>query len=165
MQSKLTFLNLAGVAALAVLCVFQWKQNTTLHQKNLESEKNGREQSEKLQEQKLQLDGLQTDLTRFKEQFASANKDSRENSALLKTAQRVNQELLVQTGQLRTSLSNWVQAASDRDTRISEANNQIAKLSRELNSTVEKYNLLASNYNVVVTQLNQIKVGGQTKDK
>jgi uncharacterized coiled-coil DUF342 family protein len=58
--------------------------------------------------------------------------------------------------QLKDSITNWMNAVTQRDERIKEGNTQIRKLADDLTASVNKFNSLATNYNATVQQLNEV---------
>jgi hypothetical protein len=58
---------------------------------------------------------------------------------------------------LKSSVTNWVNAVAERDKRLEENNLRIQELATNLNSSIAKYNQLASNYNIVVKDLNALR--------
>jgi len=163
MNRKLQFVNLFGVLALAALCVVQWRQNRTLNLGLNDLEKVRQAQDQKLTEQDKTVRGLTDDLARFKEQFTSAKGELTETRERLSVAERTATQISTERDQLQTSLTNWMNAVTERDTKLKEANERITELVGHLNVSVEKFNTLVTNYNNVVKELNEARAGGKEK--
>lgn len=163
MNRKLQFVNLFGVVALVALCVVQWRQNRQLNLGLNDLEKTRQTQVQKLAEQDKTVRGLTEDLTRFKEQFTSAKTELGETREKLSVAERTLIQLTSERDQLQTSLTNWMNAVTERDAKLKEANERINEIVGKLNESVVKFNTLVTNYNEVVKQLNEARAGSAAK--
>ena len=164
MNRRLQILNLFGVAVLAVICVLQWKRDRALNQDLNRSERTRLEQQSKLAEQETNLRGLTDDLTLFKEQLSRTQSEGVEAGRKLRELERGNQLLTSARNQLQESVTNWASAVAARDKLIAEANENISTLNNrasaltdQLNASIQKFNELATNYNTVVKDLNDLR--------
>jgi septal ring factor EnvC (AmiA/AmiB activator) len=110
-----------------------------------------------LSEQEQLIQGLNQDLAQFKEQLTKAQTESNETRQKLRGTESEVHQLTAERNQLKTSITNWVAAVAARDDRLKEANSEIRRLADELNVSIIKFNNLATNYNAVVKDLNEIR--------
>ena len=160
MNRKLQFVNFFGVVALVAVCVMQWRQNRQLNLGLNDLEKTRQTQEQKLAEQDKAVHGLTDDLARFKEQFASAKGELSETKERLGVAERSVSQVSAERDQLQISLTNWMNAVTERDAKLKEANDRITEVVGRLNESVSKFNQLVTNYNNVVKDLNETRAGG-----
>lgn len=156
MNHKLQFVNLFGVIALAALCVMQWRQNRQLNLGAIDLEKTRQTQEHKLTEQDKALRGLTDDLARFKEQFARAKSELTETREKLGAAERALTKVSAERDQLQVNLTNWMNAVTERDARLKEANERINEVVGKLNESVVKFNHLVTNHNDIVARYNEL---------
>lgn len=156
MNRKLQFVNLFGVLILAGLCVFQWRQNRELNLGLNDLEKARQAQEQKLSEQGKTIQGLTDDLARFKEQFTSAKGELTETKEKLNVAERTLAQVSTERDQLQINLTNWMNAVTERDAKLKEANERITEVVGRLNESVSKFNQLVTNHNDVVTRYNEL---------
>lgn len=156
MNRKLQFVNLFGVLALAALCVVQWRQNRQLNLGWNDLEKNRQAQEQKLAEQDKAMRGLTDDLARFKEQFTSAKGELTETKEKLNGAERTLLQVSTEREQLQINLTNWMNAVTERDAKLKEANERITEVVGRLNESVAKFNELVTNHNDVVARYNEL---------
>jgi chromosome segregation ATPase len=156
MNRTLTWLNLSGVMALAVLCGFQWRSNRTLNLDVNALQKTGMTQAARLVEQDHALAGLAADLERFRGEIGRAHAELRDTSNRLQVSEQSASKLGAERDQLKTSIARWTAAVEARDQRIAEANERIREVGGRLKDAVEKFNELATRYNERVEQLNQL---------
>lgn len=158
MSRALTRLNLAGVAALAVLCIFQWRANRALNLDVNALQRSSQDQVRKISEQGKNIAGLSADLENFRGQLTRAHAELRDASAKLQTSEHETAQLTAERDQLKGSILNWTAAVQVRDERISEANNRIREVGERLKDGAEKYNGLATRYNDLVKQMDELTV-------
>ena len=105
-MKRLQYINLFGVLALAILCIFQWQANrkVNLEVNRLEQLRLG--QAGKLDEQTEKIHGLEADLTDFKQRFATAQSEADETRKRLAGAERDVRQLAAERDQLKTSVTN-----------------------------------------------------------
>ena len=115
------------------------------------------EQLQKLTEQDKTIGGLTEDLARFKEQFSLTHSNLMEVRERMRKAESENDSLQRDQDQLRESITNWIQAVSARDARLTEANERIRSMATQLDDSIGKYNKLVTNYNAVVKQLEEAR--------
>lgn len=156
MNRTLTWLNLAGVAALAVLCVCQWRANRALNLDINALEKTGLTQTARLAEQDKTLAGLAADLENFRTQITRANAELRETTDKLQLSENAIGRLRAERDQLKDSIASWTEAVKVRDERIDEANHRLREVGGRLRDAVEKFNELAARYNERSQQLNDL---------
>ncbi len=65
------------------------------------------------------------------------------------STENVNQQLTLERDQLKAAITNWTNAVAVRDERMKEANARIKQLAADLNTSIRKYNELATNRNAV----------------
>jgi len=159
MNRTLQFGNLGGVLLLAALCVFQWQRDRRLNLNLRHSEKTRQAHEQKIGEQERSLRGLNADLTQLKEQLGRVHTEAKDSQERLETSERDNRQLTAERDQLRESMTNWAAAVSLRDQRLTEANERIRSLAADLNTSVQKFNELVTNYNAVVQSLNDLRGG------
>jgi chromosome segregation ATPase len=157
MNRWLQYLNLFGVLALAALCVFQWRMNRQLNLDVNRLEKTRIEQTTQIDEQSKKLKGTTEDLETFREQVTRANLDLKEQTEKSAASDVKIDSLRLERDALKESLAKWTNAVAERDKHLKESNAQIQKLADDLNSAVKKYNQLATNYNAVVKDLNELR--------
>lgn len=166
MNRKLQFVNLFGVLALAALCVVQWRQNRQLNLGLNELEKVRQAQEQKLAEQDKAMRGLTEDLARFKAQFTSAQGELAATREKLGVAERTLLQVSTEREQLQINLTNWMNAVTERDAKLKEANERITEVVGRLNESVAKFNQLVTNHHDVVARYNELaQRGGQPAHK
>jgi chromosome segregation ATPase len=164
MNRWLHILNLAGVVALTLICVFQWRRDRALNLELNRSEKLRLEQTEKLAEQEKTLRGATDDLGIFKEQFARAQVEAANTGKELRALQQTNSFLSAAYEYSQENLTVWSNAVATRDKLIADANENIKTMNERaqdlgtrLNESIRKFNELATNYNTVVETLNSLR--------
>ena len=154
---KLHYLNLAGVIVLVGISAGQWRHNRDLNLEVNRLEQSGLEQSAKIAETEKLLQGANADLAQFKEQFGRTETELQDDQKKLIEADRNMFQLTSERDQLKTSITNWVAAVAERDARIKEQSDRTRQLADELNDSIRKFNVLATNYNSVVKDLNELR--------
>jgi chromosome segregation ATPase len=156
MSRTLTWLNLSGVAALAILCACQWRANRTLNLDLNTLRQTGLAQAARLAEQDKTLAGLAADLDSFRHQITRAHADIRELTTKLHDTEETAGRLTAERDQLKEALARWTEAVRARDARLAEANDRLRDLGGRLKEAVEKFNDLATRYNDRTRQLNEL---------
>jgi chromosome segregation ATPase len=100
---------------------------------------------------------LNADLTQLKEQLGRVHADAKDSQQKLETSEQENRQLTTEREQLLQSVTNWSNAVTVRDQRLTEANERIRTLAGDLNASVQKFNELVTNYNAVVQSLNDLR--------
>jgi chromosome segregation ATPase len=154
MNRFLSYFNLAGVAALGVLCVFQWQMNRKANLEEIVLQKSEQALKAKVAEQGKTIDGLTADLNSFRDQLAKASTNWKDGDAKLRALERENMAVTTERDGLKESISTWTNAVALRDARIQEANATITKVAAERDGIADKYNALATKHNGVVKDLN-----------
>ena len=116
MNRILHWFNLAGVLALAVLCVLQWRMNRQLNLDLNTVEKTRQQQAARLHDQEKRLKGGASDLDGFREQLTRATSALKETETKLATLEGQVKQLTNERDQLKTSVTNWAAAVAARDT-------------------------------------------------
>lgn len=169
MNRVLQWFNLAGVVALAVLCLLQWRMNRQLNLDLNAAEKARQRQAARLDEQEQRLKGGASDLDGFRAQLIRATSSLRETEAKLATLDRQVKQLTNERGQLKTSVTNWAAAVAARDAQLKQAGADLKQLAADRDAAVLKFNEAATRqndlgkelerrtkeHNAVVEQLNQ----------
>lgn len=155
-MKRLTWINLFGVLALAVLCVVQWQRNRQLNLEFNQLEKARLAQEEELSEQQTTAKGLATDLAGIKEQFQRAHADATETRATLRKTEQESTQLARERDQLKASVTNWAAAVTARDESLRDLNERLRDIAARLNDSVQKFNDLATNYNASVKRFNDL---------
>jgi len=162
MNHRLSCLNLLGVLALVVLCVLQWRHDGRLNLALNHAEQVRIEQAATLVDQTNQLNGLGEDLARFKFSLADEHQQRLQWEAKWRAANATNDLLAAECRQLNASITRWTNAVAARDERLREANGRIGALSTDLNNCIRKFNVLVTNYNAVVNDLNASRSASAT---
>ncbi len=170
MNRRLQLVNLIGVTVLALICVLQWQRDRALNLELNRREKARIELQSKLTAQEKNLRSVTDDLAMFKEQHTRATRENSDVARRLQELERKNQRLTGVRDQLQASVTNWSTAVAARDKLIAEANDNIRTLNdrtrtlaEQLNASVQKFNELATNYEVVVKRMNSPGTVGATK--
>lgn len=153
MNRFLHWFNLAGVLALAALCVLQWRANRQLNLDLNTAEQARHQQATRLDEQTKRLTGGASDLNGFREQLTRATASLKQAESKLATLEQQLKQLTNERDQLKTSVTNWAAAVSARDTQLKQAGADQAKLAADRNATVLKFNEVAQRQNALVKDL------------
>jgi septal ring factor EnvC (AmiA/AmiB activator) len=144
MNRFLTILNLAGVLAVATLCITQWHTNSqldaqvrTLNKTCADQQDKITEQAQTIKEDAADLEDVHQRLSLAEDQLA----DTQQKLALRNAEYE----------QLRSTLKKWIQAVADRDAALKQAGVEIRQIAAERNDAIQKFNDLATKYNAVVT--------------
>lgn len=156
MNRKLQIANLFGVVALVALCAVQWRQNRRLNLGRNDLEKVRQAQEQKITEQEKALRGTQDDLARFKEQFTTAKSGWTEVKQKLSEAEQGFAQVRGERDQLERTLTNWMNAVTERDAKLKAANEQLTEMGRQLNESIQKFNQLVTNHNDIVARYNEL---------
>ncbi len=156
-MKRLHYVNLIGVLALVVLCVAQWRHDRQLNLEINRLEKARLDLEGRLVEQERDARGLKADLLEFKDSLTTTQAGLNETQAKLLTAERQLRQVAAERDQLRATLTNWATAVEVRDRHLEQANNRIRELADELNASIIRFNELATNYNAVVKDLNELR--------
>jgi chromosome segregation ATPase len=154
-MKTLSFINLAGVLALGVLCVSQWSLNRALNHEVNRLECIRMDQVSQLEERDTTLAHQAEDLSVLHGQITLLTSDLKETEGNLHTCERENSFLISEREQLKESVKKWAKAVADRDTRLKENHTQIQSLANDLNDVVQRHNELAAAYNDAIQTLNE----------
>lgn len=154
MNRFLQYANLIGVAALAVLCVFQWSLNRRVNLEASALEKTRLELTAKVAEHEKTIKGQTADLDTFREQLTLATSSLKETETKLSKSGREIGQLESEREQLKASVTNWAAAVTARDERIKEANDRLKQLGEDLNASIRKFNELAETHGKLVKAWN-----------
>jgi chromosome segregation ATPase len=150
MNNRLNYLNLVGVLALAVLCIAQWQRDRRLNLDLGRLDQMRLQQAAKIDEQAGLLKGLNEDLSQLKTSLANEQSLRSQVEQKVASTENVNQQLTLERDQLKAAITNWASAVAVRDERMKEANARIEQLAADLNTSIRKYNDLATNRNAAV---------------
>ncbi len=153
MNSRLNYLNLLGVLALAILCIAQWQRDRRLNLEIGHLDEMRLQQSAKIDEQAGQLKGLNEDLGQLKTSLGNEQTLRSQVEQKVVSTENADQQLALERDQLKAAITNWANAVALRDERMKEANSRIEQLAADLNASIQKYNELVTNYNAVVKTL------------
>ena len=154
MNRGLQYVNLLGVLALAALCLVQWRHDRSLNLELIRSEKARLGQADELTERAATIRDLNEDLSQLKTSLSNERSLRLESEQKLKSDGLTIQQLTSETIQLKTAVTNWSRAVALRDERLKTANTRIDELADELNASIRKFNVLVTNYNALVSQVN-----------
>jgi chromosome segregation ATPase len=154
---KLHYFNLAGVLALLAICILQWVQNRNLNLDVNRLEAARLEAASKLAETQKSERDLAGDLSELKAHLERSQTNSTDARQKLGTLERDLRQRTAERDQLLSSVTNWAAAVIARDEKLKEANGQIHRLAEELNSSITRFNNLATNYNAVVKDFNELQ--------
>lgn len=154
-MKRLSFINLAGVLALAVLCAAQWQGNRQLNQAINRLEGIRIDQVEQLEHRETAIARHLEDIEILKAQVLELTDTLRATEGQLRTEQLKTAQLENEREQLRESVTEWAAAVEARDERITDNQAQIKELAELQNEAVESYNTLAGDYNEAVKLLNE----------
>jgi uncharacterized coiled-coil DUF342 family protein len=155
MNALIQYLNLAGVMAMACLCLVQWRANRAVNLEVNALEKTRLEQSATIQKVEKEAKGSQADLEALREHFARTSLESKEANSNLARIELERDQLRNERDQLRQSVTNWANAVSARDAQLKQLGERVKSMAAERNETVVKFNELAEKYNGVVRDLNE----------
>lgn len=151
----LSFINLAGVLALGVVCVAQWRGNRDLNLELARIEGIRMDQAAKLDERDRTISGQRRDIDALQAQVLSLTDALRETEGKLALEERLHSLAVSEREQLKDAVARWAQAVETRDARISENHDKIRELAERLNDVVARHNEIAASYNDVVKLLNE----------
>lgn len=158
MNRSLPYINLLGVVALSVLCVFQWSTNRSANLEVARLEKVRIGQVTQLAEREKALQGCQGDLESFRTQLVEVNTRWKENEKKITSSDRELQQITAERDQLKTNITMWTEAVAVRDERLKKVNAEIQTLAADRNEAVTKYNELAAKQNQTVKDFNELIV-------
>jgi chromosome segregation ATPase len=150
----LQIINLVGVLALAGLCAFQWRQNRTTNLGLIQTEDARRKLAETVEQQKKDLQARTADLEEFRERLGAMTTQWKAGEEKYGLAERRGIQLESERDQLKTSISNWVQAVRVRDEQLQATQGQIKELMADRNQIVAKFNELAERHARLVQDWN-----------
>jgi len=158
MKRRLELVNLVGVLALALLCVVQWRNNRALNLEISRLQKAGIERASKLADHEKTIAGQNADLDTFRAQLIERNDTLKTNDAELANLRQETQQLRSESEQLKNSIKTWSAAVHERDTRLKEASSELQRLANERDTTIQKFNDLATKHNAIVADLNEARL-------
>jgi chromosome segregation ATPase len=147
MNSRLKYLNLFGVLALATLCIAQWQRDRHLNLELGRLDQMRLQQAARIDEQAVLLKGLNEDLSQLKTSLTNEQSLRLQVEQKVASTESANQQLALERDQLKVAITNWANAVALRDERMKEANTRIEQLAADLNASIRKYNELATNRN------------------
>lgn len=153
MNRFLHWFNLAGVLALAALCVLQWRANRQLNLDLNAAEQTRQHQALRLDEQTKRLTGGASDLDGFRAQLTRATASLKQAESKLATLEQQVKQLTNERDQLKTSVTNWAAAVAARDAQLKQAGVDLKRLADDRNATVLMFNEVATQQNSLVKEL------------
>ncbi|HTI68801.1 MAG TPA: hypothetical protein VMF06_02465 [Candidatus Limnocylindria bacterium] len=157
MSKALHYINLAGILAVAGLCVVQWVANRSLNLDVARLTRVGFEQAAKLEEARKARADCAADLEGFRDRVTQASQAERAASEQVTKLTRELGQAVAERDGAQGSLSAWEKAVADRDAQIKLGNEQIGKLAATRDQAVARYNELAEKYSGVVKDLNEAR--------
>jgi chromosome segregation ATPase len=153
MNRTLSFVNLAGVLVLALLCALQWQANRRLQHLAIELKNETAERARELNLKDQAVQAAKMDLDQFRQQLADTS--TRLNDALTRAeaSERELAELREQLEQHRITLTNWADAVQQRDQRLVELREQLQQIVTQRDDAIARFNDLAVKHNALVEQL------------
>jgi len=154
-MKTLAWVNLAGVLALGVLCVAQWRGNRELNLEVGRLEGIRLDNAAKLDKRDRNISSLHDDIASLQAQVLALTGSLRETEGKLTLAEKMGAMLSIERDQLKEAVKRWAQAVEARDTRIVESHDKIRELAERLNDVVARHNEIAASYNDVAKLLNE----------
>lgn len=148
--------NCVGVAALSVLCVFQWKINRELNLRAEGLEKDRVKLTATQKELEGNIKGLAADLDDFRNRHSAHTEELASLRKNLKQTENEADNLIRQRDQLKENAAVWSNAVKLRDERLQEANTTITSLSEQLKASIQKQNEIVQKHNEVVDKYNSL---------
>ena len=137
-------LNLVGVAALAALCVVQWRANSRATESASRLEQVRQVQAAKLDEQTKTLQSDEAQLDDLHQHLSRTESALKAEQAELSAANAARNALVEEREQLHRALNQWQAALRERDAAIGRAGEQIQKLALERDDAVRRSNELVA---------------------
>jgi chromosome segregation ATPase len=156
--------NLVGIILLAALCAIQWRVNRDANVEAAQLRKTQLEQSAQIAEHKKTIAGQTIDLESFRTELMATKGAEKELAGKLSEAERANRQLVVETEQLKATLTNWVAAIAERDEQLRRASTNIQELIVARDDVIEKYNGLVKQHNQLVAQVNRPATNSEPKN-
>lgn len=157
MNRGLAWLNLAGVVALAILCVVQWRENRALHLEAIRTGQRQLEQAAAWEEQARVAAGQSNDLAGLRAHLGRLTGEMQVSGEKLARGERAQRQAEAELEQLRAAVTNWAAAVAVRDDRLKEATSQWRRAIEERNHTVNEFNALAGRYNQLVQDFEELQ--------
>ncbi|MBL9135386.1 MAG: hypothetical protein JNK85_05940 [Verrucomicrobiales bacterium] len=154
MNSRLQWVNLAGVVLLAVLSAWQWTRLRRAELDRRQLEQLRQEQEARLRDQSKRLEAQQGDLEFFRRHAADFGVTVRTNQARLATLERERETLMTERDRAQSALTQWVTAVQERDRHLEREATKLRSVVEERNQLVERVNELAKRQNELVHELN-----------
>lgn len=151
----LSFINLAGLLAVGVLCAAQWQGNRQLNQEIQRLEALRIDQASKLDERDKTISGQAQDLKLLGERLTELTDELKTAEGELRLERAQSSDRARQIEELKENVSMWADAVAVRDERIESDREQIVEMAARTNDTVAKYNELAERYSENVALLNE----------
>jgi len=163
MNRIIQVLNFVGILVLAALCADQWRINSGLQRQVDDLNQTRIQQAAKIEDQEATIKGEQADLDEFRSRLDIAETMLRKAQAQIAadTAERKvllgqRDQLIAERDQLKKALLQWTIAVAERDKALKDASDQIQKLAAARNDAILKFNDLATKYNAIVKQLDDV---------
>jgi chromosome segregation ATPase len=148
MNRAVQYLNFLGVAALAVLCAFQWSASSRIDHQREQLASTCQTQSAKIAEDEQSLQADTASIDDLNQRLSSATDE------LSKTHQQI-EALTIRCDQMKSALAKWTAAVAQRDAALKQAADEIQKAMADRDQAVKKYNDLAGQYNAMIAGQNR----------
>ena len=162
MNKLLQLFNFLGVIALTVLCVMQFRANSSLHQDIDILKKLRNDQIIRIESQEKAIKGRDADIEELRHQLSIAQAANDELTKRLAVIERDLTKAVAERDRLSAEIENWKNAVQLRDDAIKkqndllkEAGNRIDQLIADRNDDIHKFNDLVAKYNLLVKQVEQ----------
>jgi chromosome segregation ATPase len=155
MNRKLQYLNFFGIAALSVLCVFQWRANSRIDQDRRQLASICQSQRGTISEDERALEADTAAMGDLNGRLTAATGDLLKERSDLAAANHQNDLLTAQCDDLKSALAKWTAAVAQRDAALKQAADEIQKAAADRDQAVKKYNDLAGQYNSIVASQNR----------
>jgi chromosome segregation ATPase len=160
MTRTLQILNLLGILALVVLCIFQWQANRRLNLQYIDLEKTRNKLTAQTTQLQSNLDGATADLNDFRARIAAGQSAAKKSDDKLAAAATQIQTLTAQQHQLqsaadsfKSTIDKWTATVAARDQTFRQAQSQVQTLAEDRNASIQKFNDLALKYNAAIEEI------------
>ena len=147
MKRLITWLNFAGVLAVAALCVWQWGQGHGLSEQLSKSEQTRSSQAATLDEASSTIATQQHDLDGVRQQLTASDAEATATRQKLVAATQETEKLKDQTAKIDADLKRWQDAVADRDKALKAAAADVQSLAAARDDAIKRYNELVSRTN------------------
>lgn len=154
-MKSFSYLNLAGILALTVLCAAQWRENRQYNQEINRLEGIRIDQSERLDRQDTAIREHLEDIETLKSDILGLTDSLRTTEGTLRLETQKADQLERDQERLKQNIAEWRAAVEARDSRIKDYHERIGELAEMQNEAVARHNELAEDYNELVNKWNE----------